>query len=189
MSAPASDPYTVLGVDPSASDTELRAAYRRLVKQHHPDHNNGSEESERRFEAVQDAYARVRALRAGGESGTRDTSGRGPAGPRASASARGVDDLDQRLAAMESELREARQARERAERARREAVRAAREAAAAARGRPGSADARTRPTDEELGYYSTDDSVSKILADAREALADRFDDLADLLKGDEPDPD
>jgi hypothetical protein len=87
---------------------------------------------------------------------------------------------------MESELREAQQARERAERARQEAIRAAREAAAAASGaRTPSADGRARPTDEELGYYSTEDSISKILTDAREALADRFDDLADLLKGDD----
>jgi curved DNA-binding protein CbpA len=189
MSASASDPYAILGVDASVSDAELRAAYRRLVKQHHPDHNNGSEESERLFEAVQDAYARARALRAGGgATGARAgrSSARGPAGPSAG-SAPHADDLDARLAAMENELREAQQARERAERARQEAIRAARQAAAAASGpRTPSGNARGRPTDEELGYYSTEDSISKILADAREALADRFDDLADRLKGDDP---
>src|ERR1700748_281942 len=64
--APSPDPYKTLGVAASASDAELRAAYRRLVQLHHPDHNGGSEESERRFEEVQDAYAEARRRRAAG---------------------------------------------------------------------------------------------------------------------------
>src|SRR5690606_35390128 len=32
-----SDPYTVLGVRPDASDREVREAWRRLIKAHHPD--------------------------------------------------------------------------------------------------------------------------------------------------------
>src|ERR1700758_2231820 len=39
------DPYQTLGIDPSASEVELRAAYRRAVQRHHPDHNNGSAEA------------------------------------------------------------------------------------------------------------------------------------------------
>ena len=31
------DPYAVLEVSPTATDAEIKAAYRRLVKQHHPD--------------------------------------------------------------------------------------------------------------------------------------------------------
>jgi len=31
------DPYTVLGVDPKASDAEIRSAYRNLLREHHPD--------------------------------------------------------------------------------------------------------------------------------------------------------
>ena len=31
------DPYTVLGLDPTASDAEVKHAYRRLIREHHPD--------------------------------------------------------------------------------------------------------------------------------------------------------
>ena len=31
------DPYTILGLDRKASDDEIKAAYRRLIKEHHPD--------------------------------------------------------------------------------------------------------------------------------------------------------
>jgi hypothetical protein len=180
------DPYAVLGVSPNVSDAELRAAYRQLVKRHHPDHNGGSEESERRFEEVQDAYARARELRVSGSTSGRATgSTSGSAGPRRA----GAPNLDARLAEMERELREATKARERAERARQEAVRAAREAAAAAAASAAAGASsrhdgeRNRPSDEDLGYFSTEDSISKILADARDAIADRVDDIAERLKG------
>ncbi len=140
------DPYKVLGVPRSATDAEIRAAYRKLVQLHHPDHNNGSVESARRFEEVQDAYSQVVKQRRGGP---------GPRMPK-------VDpDLEARLADIERKLREANAA------ARERARRAAREAATAA-------GARKRPSDEELGYYSTDDSFSRILSDARSELSDRF---------------
>ena len=33
----ASDPYTIMGVDRGASDKEVKSAYRKLIKEHHPD--------------------------------------------------------------------------------------------------------------------------------------------------------
>lgn len=158
-----SDPYSVLGVSPDASDSEVRAAYRRQVKLHHPDHNGGSPEAARRFEAVQDAYARVQELRV---QALRNANA--SAGPRAArAGAPGDPELDTRLADLERQVREARQAREAAQRA-------AREAAAAAAGP--NPDARTppRPSDEELGYVHTDDTIWKILDDARSELSERL---------------
>jgi curved DNA-binding protein CbpA len=157
------DPYVVLGVRADASDEEVRSAYRRLVQLHHPDHNHGSAESERRFEEVQEAYAQVRKLRASGARAAAPP----PPPPRAASD----PDLDARLKDMERDLREAHLARERARRA-------AAEAAA-------SAD-RKRPSDEELGYIKTDDSFSKIFADAgaslSEQLAELFDDARDEIK-------
>jgi molecular chaperone DnaJ len=35
--SPSADPYAVLGVSPSATTAEIKAAYRTLVKRHHPD--------------------------------------------------------------------------------------------------------------------------------------------------------
>ena len=58
-----SDPYQVLGVSPSASDDEIKAAYRRLAKQYHPDRNNGSPEAERKMMQINDAYAQIVEMR------------------------------------------------------------------------------------------------------------------------------
>ena len=53
------DPYKVLGVDPSASDEEVKKAYKQLAKKYHPDMNIGAEniaEIERKFKDIQNAY-------------------------------------------------------------------------------------------------------------------------------------
>src|ERR1700759_5287152 len=101
------DPHETLGVARSATAAEVRAAYRRLVQLHHPDHNGGSVESARRFEAVQEAYAEVRRLRGSGGAPAAGAAGAaGPAGAAGAAGggwAAGSDDpgVDARLAAME----------------------------------------------------------------------------------------
>jgi len=72
------------------------------------------------------------------------------------------------MANLERQVREAHAARERAQQAAREAAREAAVQAQATRAE------QPRPTDEELGYYKTDDSFSKLLADARSELAERI---------------
>jgi hypothetical protein len=198
MAARRLDPYQTLGVSPSASEMELRAAYRKLVQLHHPDHNGGSPESARRFEEIQDAYAQVRQRRGAGTETPRARPAPPPRAQTPRAQTRQTRQAhqtppppdtdpapDPRLAAMEREIREAYRAKERARQAAREAA----------------AEGAKRPSDEELGYITTDDSLSKILADARAQAAERFgevsepvakrvadllDDLASKLNGDEP---
>jgi len=50
------DHYGVLGLDRDASPTEVKAAYRRLARQHHPDANQGDLAAEAEFKAVAAAY-------------------------------------------------------------------------------------------------------------------------------------
>ena len=50
------DYYEVLGVAKSASNDELKKAYRRLAMKHHPDRNSNDPESEVRFKEAKEAY-------------------------------------------------------------------------------------------------------------------------------------
>ena len=50
------DFYSVLGVTRTASDDEIKKAYRKLAMQYHPDRNNGSKEAEEQFKAISEAY-------------------------------------------------------------------------------------------------------------------------------------
>jgi molecular chaperone DnaJ len=50
------DYYEVLGVARTATDVEIKSAYRKLAMQHHPDRNGGSEESMAIFKEVSEAY-------------------------------------------------------------------------------------------------------------------------------------
>lgn len=51
------DPYEVLGVSRSASQDEIKAAYRRLAIEHHPDKNPDDPDAEERFKEIGSAYS------------------------------------------------------------------------------------------------------------------------------------
>ncbi|HWP27406.1 MAG TPA: molecular chaperone DnaJ [Xanthobacteraceae bacterium] len=50
------DYYEVLGVSRNASEADLKAAYRKLAMQHHPDRNPGDKACEQRFKEINEAY-------------------------------------------------------------------------------------------------------------------------------------
>ena len=50
------DYYDVLGLAKNASEDEIKKAYRKLAKQHHPDLNPNDNEAEARFKEVNEAY-------------------------------------------------------------------------------------------------------------------------------------
>lgn len=71
MAAPATDPYAILGVDIQASDDDLDHAFRRLVRQLHPDTRTTAQppgpadssrfdDADRRLQELLTAYATLR---------------------------------------------------------------------------------------------------------------------------------
>lgn len=51
------DYYEILGVKKTASEDELKKAYRNLAKKYHPDKNKGNKEAEAKFKEISEAYA------------------------------------------------------------------------------------------------------------------------------------
>lgn len=68
------DPYSVLGIDPSATDDEVKAAYRELAKKYHPDNygdNPLSELAQEKMQEINEAYDAIVRLRKQGGGGAR----------------------------------------------------------------------------------------------------------------------
>ena len=71
------DPYSVLGITPSADDETLKKAYRQKCKQYHPDLHPDDPAAEEHFKEVQAAYSEIMRMRQGGGSAN---GGAGPQG-------------------------------------------------------------------------------------------------------------
>jgi DnaJ-class molecular chaperone len=52
----AQNPYHLLGLTSSASAAEIKSAYRKLAKKHHPDLNPGDKTNEKKFKEITAAY-------------------------------------------------------------------------------------------------------------------------------------
>ena len=66
------DPYTVLGVKPDASDEEVKRAYRELARKYHPDNyqnNPLADLAEEKMKEINEAYDAITRMRSGGSSG------------------------------------------------------------------------------------------------------------------------
>src|SRR5262244_4384875 len=50
------DYYEILGVSRNCTEIELKAAFRKLAMQHHPDRNPGDKNCEYRFKEINEAY-------------------------------------------------------------------------------------------------------------------------------------
>jgi curved DNA-binding protein len=50
------DPYSVLGVDKSSTQNDIKKAYRKLAKEHHPDKNGGADT---KFKEIAEAYEKI----------------------------------------------------------------------------------------------------------------------------------
>ncbi len=54
------DPYKILGLQPGATDEEVKRAYRALAKKYHPDRNPGDKEAARKMQEVNAAYDQIK---------------------------------------------------------------------------------------------------------------------------------
>lgn len=77
------DPYGVLGVSRSASDDDIKKAYRKLSRQYHPDanvNNPDKAQAEEKFKQIQQAYRQIMQERERGAGGSDSAYGQGAEG-------------------------------------------------------------------------------------------------------------
>src|SRR5579862_7307156 len=49
------DYYKILGIDKNASDDDIKKAYRKLARKHHPDLNPNDKEANKKFQQINEA--------------------------------------------------------------------------------------------------------------------------------------
>ena len=59
------DPYSVLGITPSADDETIKKAYRKKCKEYHPDLHPDDPSAEEHFKEVQAAYSEIMRIKQG----------------------------------------------------------------------------------------------------------------------------
>ena len=70
------DPYSVLGISQSASDDEVKKAYRELARKYHPDNyqnNPLADLAEEKMKEINEAYDSITKMRSGGNRGSSGT--------------------------------------------------------------------------------------------------------------------
>ena len=60
------DPFAVLGVSSSATEDEIKSAYRRLAKKYHPDLNPGDKAAEQKMKEINEAYTQALQIKKNG---------------------------------------------------------------------------------------------------------------------------
>jgi len=63
----ANDPFAVLGLSSSATEDEIKSAYRKLAKKYHPDLNPGDKAAEQKMREVNEAYTRALQIKKTGQ--------------------------------------------------------------------------------------------------------------------------